>query len=401
MTNGDSVIDPPLNRRLRMALVGGAGSGFIGRVHVVAATLDNLAELVAGALSSNPERSRGAAGEFGIDPQRAYGSYPELIEAETALPEDRRVDFVTIATPNYTHFEIARAAIGAGLTVVCDKPMTTDVEQARELAELVEQRGVVFAVTHGYAGYPMVRQARELIQAGELGEIHAVRVNYIQGGMMGLKPGQQPTRAAWKADPEKVGLSGAMADIGTHAYHLLRYTTGLTPCEVSSTLASFHPARPLDDYGHALLRCDNGALGMITVSQVSHGRLNDLTLEVDGAKGSLTWRHESPDQLTVRRFGQPALVFERNRRAESLSDAVRAACRLPGGHPEGFFEAFANVYRESYRDMTRRALGREFATRDTIYPNVHDGVEGMLFIQQCVASSQDDGTWPRLEGAGQ
>ena len=213
MTSEKRMVDPPLGRRLRMALVGGAGSGFIGRVHVVAATLDNQAELVAGALSSSPQRGREAAEEFGIDAGRAYASAPDLVEAESALPAEQRADFVTIATPNYTHFEIARGAIEAGFNVVCDKPMTIDLGQAEELAKLVEQRRVVFAVTHGYAGYPMVRQARELIGSGDLGEIHAVRVNYIQGGMMGLKPGQRPARAAWKADPKKVGLSGAMADM--------------------------------------------------------------------------------------------------------------------------------------------------------------------------------------------
>jgi predicted dehydrogenase len=396
MTNEADAAIAAAQRRLRMALVGGAGSGFIGPVHVLAATLDNLAELVAGALSSDPQRARQAAGQFGIDPQRAYGSWADLIAGEAALGTDRRADFVTIATPNYTHFEIARRAVEAGFNVVCDKPLTTDLEQARILVDLVGQRGVVFAVTYGYTGYPMVRQARELVLGGELGEIHAVRVNYIQGGLMGLRPGQTPARAAWKADPAKVGLSGALADIGTHAYHLLGYATGLRPREVSSTLASFHPARPLDDYGHALVRCQNGALAMITVSQISHGRLNDLTLEVDGSRGSLSWRQESPDQLTLRRFGQPALVFERNRRAESMSQSVRAACRLPGGHPEGFYEAFANVYRDAFADMQRRAAGHAFATENSLYPNVQDGLHGVLFVQQCVASSADGGVWQSL-----
>jgi predicted dehydrogenase len=379
-----------------MALVGGAGSGFIGRVHVVAATLDNMAELTAGALSSDPQRAREAAAEFGIDARRAYPTYAELIEREAVAGGDQQVDFITIATPNYTHFEVARRAVEAGFNVVCDKPMTTHLAQARTLAELVARRGVVFAVTYGYTGYPMVRQARELIRSGDLGEIHAVRISYIQGGLMGLTPGQRPSRAAWKADPDKVGLSGALADIGTHAYNLLCFTTGLRPLEVSSTLASFHPARPLDDYGHALVRCSGGALAMITVSQISHGRLNDLSLEVDGTRGSLSWRQEFPDQLMFRRFGQPTLVYERNRRTANMSPAIRSACRLPGGHPEGFFEAFANVYRDAFTDMHRRSSGQPVSQDSTLYPNVQDGLEGVLFVQQCVASTADDGTWQPL-----
>ena len=390
-------INPPLNRKLRMALIGGGGSGFIGRVHALAATLDNDAELVAGALSSDPDRSRRAASQFGIAPDRAYGSYTELIETERQRPESQRVDFLSIATPNHTHFEIARSAIDAGLNVVCDKPMTNDPDQAIELARMVQRSGVVFVVMHAYTGYPMVRQARQMILGGELGEIHAVRINYIQGGLMGIEPGKPVARGAWKADPAKVGPSGAMADIGTHAFNLLRFATGLVPQSISCHLAHFHPARPLDDYGHALLRCTSGALGMITVSQISHGRLNDLTLEVDGAKGSLAWRQEAPDQLVLRRFGRPVTVFERNRRCEELDSAVRIACRLPGGHPEGFLEAFANVYRDSFRDMANRAAGITRQAGDTWYANVYDGVEGVRFVHRCVASSRTEGLWQSWE----
>jgi len=387
-----SSINHPLNRKLRMALVGGSGGGFIGRVHVLAATLDRRAELVAGAFSSDPAKSRLAAVEFGVAAQRGYGSYRELIEAESRLPADQRPDFLTIATPNHTHFEIAAAALQAGFHVVCEKPMTIDAEQALQLARLVEQTGAVFVVAHGYSGYPLVRQAREMIAAGELGQIHAVRVTYLQGGLWGIQPGQPPARGAWKADPAKAGPSGAMADIGTHAFHLLRFTTDLTPLEISATLANIHPARPLDDYGHAVLRCAGGALATISVSQVTHGRLNDLTLEVDGSRASLVWRQEEPDRLTVRRHGQPVQVYERNRRT-AYSGAVQAACRLPGGHPEGMLEAFANVYCDGFDDMVRHASGQNVQLRKTIYPNVSDGVEGVRFVQQCVDSHRDRGRW--------
>jgi predicted dehydrogenase len=236
-----------------MALVGGGGKAFIGRVHATAATLDQRAELVAGVLSSDPERGRAAAPSFSISAERAYGSIDQLIDGEAAMDVAQRIDFVSIATPNFTHFPIARAALQAGYDVICDKPMTINVAEAEQLAQLVRERGAVFAVTHNYSGYPLVRQAHEMIRQGELGEIQAVRVEYIQGWMRSLKPGAQLERGLWKADPEKAG-SGALGDIGTHAYHLLRYTTRLTPTAILSLLRTWTPERKLDDYGHALLR---------------------------------------------------------------------------------------------------------------------------------------------------
>ncbi len=231
-----------------------------------------------------------------------------------------------------------------------------------------------------------------MIAAGELGHVHAVRVNYIQGGLWGIQPGQTPARGAWKADPAKAGPSGAMADIGTHAFHLLRFVTDLMPLEVSATLANVHPARPLDDYGHAVIRCSGDALATISVSQVTHGRLNDLTLEVDGSRASLVWRQEDPDRLTVRRHGQPVQVYERNRRT-AYSDTVQAACRLPGGHPEGVLEAFANVYCDGFDDMVRRATGQNIESEKTIYPNAYDGVEDAWFVQLCLDSHRKNASW--------
>jgi predicted dehydrogenase len=381
-----------------MALIGGGGGGFIGRVHLAAATLDGRAELAAGVFSSDPAKSRASAAEFGIPVGRAYATYQELIAAESLLPADSRADFVTIATPNHTHFAIAQAAVDAGFDVVCEKPMTIDGSDAQSLLELVERQGVVFMVSHCYTGYPLLRQARDMVQQNELGEILAARVSYIQGGLWSLQPGQTPTRAAWKADPAKAGPSGTMADIGTHAFNLLRFTTGLQPTEISSTLLRYHPARPLDDYGHALIRFANGAVAMISVSQVSHGRLNDFCLELDGTTGSLVWDQQSPDQLIVRRHGRPVHVYERNRRAEYLAESARSACRLPGGHPEGYLEAFANVYRDALDDMVKRAASGPFDARHSIYPNVRDGLEAVLFVQQCLASSEHNGAWQPLRG---
>lgn len=387
-----------LNRKLRMALVGGGQGAFIGRVHATAAVLDNRAELVAGALSSNAERAKASAAAYDIKPDRAYGSVTEMIAAEKALPADQRIDFVTVATPNHTHFAIAKAAVDAGFNVVCDKPMTFDLKEAEELQAAVEKSGVVFALSHNYTGYPLVRQVREMVLGGELGEINAFRSNYIQGWLRTRLESSDQKQAKWRTDPKQSGIAGCFGDIGTHAYNLGRYMTGLLPADVSCNLKVFEPGRSLDDYGHAVIRMENGALGTVTASQISHGRENDLSIEVDGTKGAITWRQENPNELIVRRNGHAHQIYTRNG-GPYLGALSTASSRLPAGHPEAFFEAFANVYRYAYDSMADRATGTKFETRDTIYPNVYDGVEGMYFIQQCVASSQENGAWVKLKHA--
>ena len=387
-----------LNRKLRMALVGGGQGAFIGRVHATAAVLDNRAELVAGALSSDPARAKASAPAYDIKADRAYGSVPEMIAAEKALPADKRIDFVTVATPNHTHFAIAKAAVDAGFNVVCDKPMTFDLKEAEELQQAVEKSGVVFALSHNYTGYPLVRQVREMILGGELGEINAFRSNYIQGWLRTRLESSDQKQAKWRTDPKQSGIAGCFGDIGTHAYNLGRYMTGLLPADVSCNLKVFEPGRSLDDYGHAVIRMENGALGTVTASQISHGRENDLFIEVDGTKGAVIWRQENPNELIVRRNGHAHQIYTRNG-GPYLSALSGASSRLPAGHPEAFFEAFANVYRYAYDSMADRAAGKKFETRDTIYPNVYDGVEGMYFIQQCVASSQENGAWVNLKHA--
>lgn len=388
-----------LNRKLRMALVGGGQGAFIGRVHVTAAVLDNRAALVAGALSSDPAKAKASAPAYDIPPERAYGSFTELVDKEKTLPADKRIDFVSIATPNHTHFPIAKAALEAGFNVVCDKPMTFDLAQAEELLKLVEKSGAVFAVTHNYTGYPLVRQAREMILNGDLGEIQAIRSNYMQGWLRTRLESDDQKQAKWRTDPGKSGAAGCFGDIGTHAYNLARYMTGLIPAEVSSHLKIFEPGRALDDYGHAVIRFENGGVGTVTASQISHGRENDLFIEVDGTKGALAWRQEEPNSMLVRRNGEPHALYTRNPNAPFLNDSGKAACRLPGGHPEAFFEAFANVYRFAYDDMVKRAMNQPFEKKNTIYPNVYDGTDGMHFIQQCVASSKQNGAWLPLKHA--
>jgi len=382
-----------LNRKLRMALVGGGQGAFIGRVHATAAVLDNRAALVAGALSSDAARAKASAPSYDIPESRAYGSVAELIQKESALPADQRIDFASVATPNHTHFEIAKSVAEAGFNVICDKPMTFDFAQAEDLVKVVEKSGVVFAVSHNYTGYPLVRQAREMILNGELGEINAVRSNYIQGWLRSKLESEDQKQAAWRTDPKKSGAAGSFGDIGTHAYNLGRYMTGLIPAEISCNLKAFVEGRRLDDYGHAVVRFDNGAMGTVTASQISHGRENDLSIEVDGTKGSLSWRQEEPNLMVVRRNGSPHQMYTRDPNAPYMNDMGRNACRLPSGHPEAFLEAFANVYRFAYDAMVERATGGKFEKKNTIYPNVYDGAEGMYFIQQCVASSQQNGAW--------
>ena len=386
-----------LNRKLRMALIGGGQGAFIGRVHATAAVLDNRAELVAGALSSNPEKAKASAPAYDIKPDRAYGSIEELVAKESQLPADKRIDFVTVATPNHTHFSIAKAALEGGFNVICDKPMTFDLAQAEQLAEIVTKTGAVFAVSHNYTGYPLVRMARQMILAGELGEIQAVRSCYIQGWLRTRLEESDQKQAAWRTDPGKSGAAGCFGDIATHAYNLGRYMTGLLPESVSCHLKVFEPGRKLDDYGHAVVRFENGGLGTVTASQISHGRENDLFIEIDGTKGAIQWRQEEPNVLTLRRNGQPHSIYTRDPNAPYMNDAGKAACRLPSGHPEAFFEAFANIYRSTYDAIIARATGGSWEKVNTIYPNVNDGVEGMYFIQQCVASSAENGAWLPLK----
>ena len=386
-----------LGRKLRMGIVGGGQGSFIGRVHVTAAVLDNRATLVAGALSSDPARAKASAADYDIDPARAYGSYREMLDRERALPAEQRIDFVTVVTPNHMHFPVAKAALEAGFHVVCDKPLTLTLAEAEELARIVAASKAVFVVTHNYTGYPLVRQAREMILAGELGEIQAIRVEYIQGWLRTRLETEGQKQAAWRTDPTKSGAAGCFGDIGTHAYNLGRFMTGLLPEKISTNLKTFVPDRPLDDYGHAVIRYENGALGTVTASQISHGRENDLRIQIDGTLGSLQWHQEEPNKLLVRHNGKPHMIYTRDPNAPFMNQAGKAACRLPAGHPEAFFEAFANVYRAGFDAMAAAAMGAAVETKDTVYPNIHDGVEGMYFLEQSVASSKADGAWLPLK----
>ena len=388
----------PLNRKLRMGLVGGGQGAFIGRVHATAAILDNRACLVAGALSSDAVKAKASAPDYDIKPERAYGSYQDMIAAELKLPVGERVDFVSVATPNHTHFEIAKAFAEAGFNVMCDKPLTFDLAQAEELAKVVAKSGVVFGVTHNYTGYPLVRQARAMVLGGELGEINAVRAFYIQGWLRTKLESSHHKQADWRTDPKRSGAAGCFGDIGTHAYNLGRYMTGLIPEQISCSLKSFVEGRPLDDYGTAIIRYANGGLGTVTASQISHGRENDVWIEVDGTKGSLEWHQEEPNKMLLRVNDKPHQIYTRGG-GSYLAAITGESTRIPAGHPEAFLEAFANVYTAAYNDMIKRASGEKFDGTNTLYPNVADGVDGMNFITQCVASSKEGGAWKPLKHA--
>lgn len=377
-----------LGRRIRVALVGGGGDGFIGKVHAIASTMDRRAELVAGALSSNPETARTSAVAMGIGKERGYESFEALIAGELACDESERIDLVAIATPNHTHYPFASAALKAGFHVVCDKPLTTKLTDAEALASEVHTTGKILALTHNYSGYPLIRQARAMVASGEIGDVIAVRVEYLQGWKQ-LQTTGTPKRGAWKSNPELAGPAGTMADVGTHAFHLARYVTCFPPERLTCHMRQFCD-ESLDDYGLVTLSSAGGPLMSVCVSQVSHGRLNDLRIDVDGTKGAISWRQEEPNSLIVRRQGQPLQVYERHPAAEHMHDAERSACRIPPGHPEAFYEAFANIYCGVYDDIVSLAASRPLQQN---YPTVQDGVEGVKFIERCVQSAAADAEW--------
>jgi len=388
-------LNAPLNRQLRMGLVGGGPGSFIGKVHSIAACLDNRCVVTAGALSSDPAKAKAGAADYGIAADRANGSFQEMIASEAKRPADDRIDFVAVTTPNHVHFPVAKLAAETGFNVVCDKPMTFTLAEAQQLAEIVKKTGVVFAVTHNYTGHPLVRQARDMVREGELGEIQAIRAFYIQGWLRTRLESDAQKQAAWRTDPTKSGAAGCFGDIGTHAYNLGRFITGLKPESVSCQLRIFETGRQLDDYGTAMLRYENGGLGTVTASQITHGRENDIWIEIDGTKASIEWHQENPNQLFVRRNGQPQQTYTRAG-GPYLSATAVASTRIPSGHPEGYLEAFANIYTAAFDDMIRRTTGQTFDSVNTLYPNVMDGVDGMNFITQCVASSHEDGAWKKM-----
>ncbi len=384
-----------MTRRLRYAMVGGGRDAFIGAVHRAAMALDGQYELVAGALSSTPEKSRQSGRDLGLADDRNHGTWQELLVDERARSPDERADIVVLVTPNHLHYDVARAFVQAGFHVACDKPLVHTTAQAEELAALVAARGTLFAVTYNYTGYPMVREARELVRSGAIGAVRKVVVEYHQGWLAGALESSTNKQSAWRMDPARGGPAGAMADIGSHAENLVATVTGLELESLCADLTAFGPGRQLDDDAGLLLRFAGGARGVMSASQVAAGSENDLRLRVIGERGMLDWRQEEPNVLVHAPVDGPRRTLTRN--SPGLSEAARRACRLPPGHPEGFIEAFANLYQGIAADLRlRSAHGRPATAQEAEYPRIADGVRGVRFIERTVASSAGHQKWTPL-----
>lgn len=373
-----------VSRRLRAGLVGGGAGSFIGKVHRIAAELDGQALLVAGALSSDPQRAKASADAWFLD--RSYASYQEMAGAEAGRPDG--IDFVIVATPNHLHFPVVKTFLERNIPVVCDKPMTFNLAEAQALVKLVEERQVVFALTHNYTGYPAVRQARHMVRQGVLGDIRKVLVEYIQDWLMEPQEQQGNKQAEWRTDPARSGLAGCVGDIGTHGENLLEFITGLKIQSLCADLTAFVPGRALDDDANILLRLENGGKGVLTCSQIAAGEENGLSIRIYGAKAGLEWRQMEPNSLILKQPGQPSQILRTGQ--PNMSEESKALTRIPAGHPEGFLEAFANIYQLAIADIRRAKTGQLLQGG---YPTVYDGLRGLQFITKVVESSQKGSVW--------
>ena len=374
-------------------MVGGGRDAFIGGVHRLAMRLDGKIELVAGAFSSNPEKAKLSGEDLLLDSKRVYADYHTMAREESRLPAGERIDFVSVVTPNRTHVPVAKAFLEAGFNVVCDKPLAFDLDEALALREVVRKTGKVFALTHNYTGYPMVKEARELVRSGELGEILKVVAEYPQGWLIKPIEAQGHKGAAWRTDPQQAGAAGCIGDIGTHAENLGRYITGLQIEELCAEFTSFVKGRQLEDDANLLIRYKGGARGVLSASQISVGEENDLSIRVYGSKASLEWHQEDPNDLVVKYNDKPRRVYRRGN--EYLSAVAKRFTRVPSGHPEAFLEAFANIYLGAARAIEAEVNGQPIPP-DCDFPTIDDGVEGMAFIATAVESAKAGGVWTRM-----
>ena len=377
-----------------MGMVGGGRGAFIGQVHRMAANLDGKIDLVAGAFSSDPEKSKLSGQDFFIDPDRAYGSYEEMAKAETAREDG--IDFVSIVVQNHLHYPVAKCFLEAGIHVICDKPLTVSLDEAKALKKLVDETGLVFALTHNYTGYPMVKEARRMVRDGELGRLLKIVAEYPQGYAVGDVESENPAAISnWRADPKMSGISNCIGDIGTHAHNLAKYITGLEVDEIAAELTAFIPGRELDDDGNCLVRFTEGVKGIIYASQISSGEENNLTIRVYGTKGSLEWHQEDPNDLIVKYPDAPRKIYRRGN--DYLGEAAKANTRTPFAHPEGFIEAFANIYLAAAQAIGDRIEGNPAPEGGYDFPTVEDGVAGVAFIGACVESSKKNAAWSKLD----
>ncbi|OUU60838.1 MAG: oxidoreductase [Verrucomicrobia bacterium TMED60] len=383
-----------MKRKLRMGMVGGGRGAFIGGVHRRAAALDGKIELVAGAFSSDPKKSSLSGKDFFLDPSRVYGSFQEMVEKEKALPEGEKIDFVTIVVQNHLHFKVAKTFLEAGFNVICDKPVTYDLAQARELKKIITKSKKVFALTHNYTGYPMVKLARQMIQKKELGDLIKVVCEYPQGYAITALTGEEKAISNWRANPEIAGISNCMGDIGTHAENLVHYITGLEIDKLCADLSVNIPNRKLDDDGNVLVRFKGGARGIIYASQVSNGDENDLNIRVYGTKKSIEWHQEEPNDLIVKDARSPRQVYRRGN--GYITGAAAEHTRIPFGHPEGFIEAFANVYNCASVAIKDEIAGKFPRKSGYDFPDIRDGIIGMAFIETVVKSSKSKEKWVKF-----
>ncbi|MCP3976691.1 MAG: Gfo/Idh/MocA family oxidoreductase [bacterium] len=386
--DGNPVVEM-LGRPLRLALVGGGPGSFIGAMHRAAARIDGRYTIVAGVVSSDANRSRKAAINMGIDPERAYSGTSEMLEAEAGREDGAEV--VAIMTPNDSHHEYALAALDRGFDVICDKPMTNTMEEARDIVQRVAATGLVFCLTHNYTGYPMVRQARALVEDGRLGEIRLLQVEYVQGGKADENDPEPASDVPWRYDPVRGGPSLVMGDIGTHAHNLIRFITGLEVVQVAAEIGHIAPGRLIDDYGAAMLRFDNGARGTFWVTQAAAGVENCLRVRVSGTRGSVEWHQENPTRLIFTPLEGPSQTFTPN--GPGTLPPARRASRIVAGHPEGFHEAFANIYSDAAEAIAARRTGNTTDPLALQFPNEQDGALGVAFVEAAVASSRADGAW--------
>jgi len=374
--------------KIKYGMVGGGQGAFIGAVHRIAARMDDQFELVAGAFSSTADKSKASAAELGVDPERAYGDYAEMAKAESARADG--IEAVAIVTPNHMHFPVAKAFLEAGIHVICDKPMTTSLEDARELAKLVETSGKLFVLTHNYSGYPLIRHARAMVANGDLGKIQIIQAEYAQDWLTEALEGTGQKQASWRTDPKQSGIGGCVGDIGTHAYHLAGYVSGLKAQRLAADLTTFVPDRDLDDNIHVMLRYENGAKGMIWASQVAPGNENGLKLRIYGTKGGLSWEQENPNRMVYTPFGEPPRILTRG--GPTMGPEAERMTRVPAGHPEGYLEGFANIYSEAAAAIIA-FRNNQSADKAVHFPTVNDGVDGVAFIVACVESSEADSAW--------
>lgn len=383
-----------MNRKLRMGMIGGGKDAFIGAIHRIAANMDGLVELVAGALSINPDDAIDSGRMLFLKEDRIYTTFETMLEKEALMPPEKRLDFVTIVTPNFAHFAPAMMALEKGFNVVLEKPMTFTLEESKLLKAKVEETGLTLLLTHTYSGYPMVKQARQMVQEGALGKVRKVMVEYPQGWLSKLSEREGNAQAAWRTDPKKSGKSGSMGDIGTHAAQLAEYISGLKITQLCADLNVVVEGRMLDDDGNVLLKFDNGAAGILVATQIAAGEENALKIKVYGEKGGLEWAQMEPNTLIAKWLDAPAQILRAGTNyTNSLSSYATHNCRTPGGHPEGYLEAFGNLYRNFALTVDARLNNQEPKKEWLDFPGVEDGVRGMAFIENVVASSQSDQKW--------